>query len=43
MENKDNKAYALISTSISEEVNRHIILITNAYDALNKFKIYMTH
>lgn len=43
-ENKDNKAYDLIVASVSEEVSRHIIPITNAYDALKKLKyLYDSH
>jgi len=43
-ENKNNKAYALISTSINEEVNRHISPFSNASEALQKFKeLYDSH
>ena len=43
-ENKSNKAYALITTSINEEVNRHISPFSNAFEALQKLKeLYDSH
>jgi len=42
-ENKKNKAYALIATSINEEVSHHISPFSNAFEALKKLKeIYDT-
>lgn len=42
MENTDKKA--LIAATISEEVNRHIISITDSYGALKKLKdLYDSH
>lgn len=35
---RTKKTYALIVASISEDVSRHIIPITNSYDALEKLK-----
>eukprot|EP00253_Pinus_taeda_P021152 PITA_21152 len=37
-ENKNNKTYALIATSVSEEVSRHILPFSNAFEALQKLK-----
>ena len=37
-ENKNCKAYALIATSVNEEVSRHITPFSNAYEALRKVK-----
>lgn len=37
-ENKDYKAYAMVSSFVSEEVSCHITPITNSYDALKKLK-----
>ena len=37
-ENKNNKAYALIETSINEEVSHHISPFSNTFEALKKLK-----
>ena len=43
-ENKNNKAYALIATSVSEEVSRHISPFSTAFEALQKLKeLYDSH
>ena len=43
-ENKNNKAYALISASVSEEVSRHISSYSTAFEALQKLKeLYDSH
>eukprot|EP00253_Pinus_taeda_P032022 PITA_32022 len=43
-ENKNSKAYALIATSISEEVSRHITPFSTAFEALQKLKeLYDLH
>ena len=43
-ENKNCKAYALIAASVNEEVSHHIILFSNAYEALRKLKeLYDSH
>lgn len=43
-ENKNSKAYALIATSINEEVSRHISPFSNAFEALQKLKeLYDSH
>ena len=42
--NKYKKVYALIVTTISEEVSCHIIYVKKAYGALNKLKdLYDSH
>ena len=43
-ENKNCKAYALITTSVNEYVSRHITRFSNAYEALSKLKkLYDSH
>lgn len=43
-ENKNSKAYALIATSVNEEVSRHISPFSNAFEALQKLKeLYDSH
>ena len=43
-ENKNNKAYALIATSVNEEVSHHISPFSNAFEALQKLKeLYDSH
>ena len=43
-ENKNNKAYALIATSVNEEVSHHISTFSNAFEALQKLKeLYDSH
>eukprot|EP00253_Pinus_taeda_P034253 PITA_34253 len=43
-ENKNNKAYALIAASVSEEVSRHISPFSNAFEGLQKLKeLYDSH
>src|ERR1700733_2921879 len=43
-ENKSNKAYALIATSVNEEVSRHISSYSTACEALQKLKeLYDSH
>eukprot|EP00253_Pinus_taeda_P016850 PITA_16850 len=43
-ENKNNKAYALIAASISEEVSRHITPFSTTFEALQKLKeLYDLH
>lgn len=37
-ETKDNNAYALITTSVREEVSRYIVSCGIAFEALNKLK-----
>jgi hypothetical protein len=44
LDNKDKKAYALITATASEEVSRHIISIKDSYDALKRLKdLYDSH
>jgi len=43
-ENKNSKAYALIATSVNEEVSRHISSYSTAFEALQKLKeLYDSH
>jgi len=43
-ENKNNKAYALITASVNEEVSRHISSYSTAFKALQKLKeLYGSH
>eukprot|EP00253_Pinus_taeda_P014298 PITA_14298 len=43
-ENKNNKAYALIAASVNEEVSRHILSYSTAFEALQKLKeLYDSH
>lgn len=43
-ESKNNKAYALIATSVNEEVSRHISPFSNAFEALQNLKeFYDSH
>jgi len=43
-ENNNNKAYALIASSVSEEVSRHITPFSTAFEALQKLKeLYDSH
>ena len=43
-ENKNNKAYALITSSVNEEVSRHISSYSTAFEALKKLKeLYDSH
>jgi len=37
-ENKNNKAYALIVASVSEEVSRHILPFSTAFETLQQLK-----
>ena len=37
-ENKNCKAYALIATSVNEEVSHHVTPFSNTYEALRKLK-----
>lgn len=42
--NKERKDFSLINAMISEEVRRHIVLVTNSYGALKKLKdLYDSH
>ena len=43
LENNNSKSYALIATSVSEEVSRHIFPFSNAFEALQKLMNSMTH
>ena len=43
-ENKNSKAYALIATSVNEEVSCYILPFSNAFEALQKLKeLYDSH
>ena len=43
-ENKNNKAYAFIATSVNEDAIRHISPFSNAFEALQKLKeLYDSH